>query len=618
MPELTYVGLGGLTYKEAPNGDLLVFGTATDPTLDLDQQVCDPQWLKEAMPEWFATGANVREQHQNIAAGVGLELSQDGAKWQLKSEVVDPGTKDKVKKGVLKGYSIGIKGAQVDRSDAALQVAPGGVIKGGKIVEVSLVDRPANPSATITIAKSVDGEWELTKADENSAYESKADGVPCPKCYGMGFTVGDGAEHEECDQCHGSGTVEVTTRPSEAYTTPQEQPLDPKAGKRDCPTCDGMGHVAARDDGGRFNGKAMRCPDCDGKGSALEDKGLAAEPDPDCETCHGTGKIRDGHVDCPDCVQGKAVWSTKTQNDLPDSSFAYIEPGGKKDADGKTVPRSKRHFPLYDADGKPDAAHIRNALARASQSPFGKKAMPKILAAAKKAGVEVSDDEKSAHPTAILIETLNKAADGGYKHDPATLAQVRDGIAECLIAEVEEFGEGDDERYDVQQLTDVLNTFLSWWQDEAMSGETADPFSKEPTLMSMISLGVSADLIKAASAEDATEDTKAELRSEMLKALGLDKEAIERSQKESAEEIASLKSELAEVKKMAAPTNFVKRATEIQQRRASEADQLEAEADRLKAAGMAHPDPETRAGYLKLAEERFSEARSLRQTGLGD
>jgi len=48
-------------------------------------------------------------------------------------------------------------------------------------------------------------------------------------------------------------------------------------------------------------------------------------------------------------------------NGLPDSAFAYIEPGGTKDSSGKTVPRSKRHYPVH------DAAHVRNALARIAQ-----------------------------------------------------------------------------------------------------------------------------------------------------------------------------------------------------------------------------------------------------------
>jgi hypothetical protein len=68
-------------------------------------------------------------------------------------------------------------------------------------------------------------------------------------------------------------------------------------------------------------------------------------------------------------------------DDLPDSDFGYIEPGGTKDGSGRTVPRSLRHFPLQ------DAAHVRNALARLSQSPFGDKARAKVEAAAKKLGI---------------------------------------------------------------------------------------------------------------------------------------------------------------------------------------------------------------------------------------
>lgn len=63
----------------------------------------------------------------------------------------------------------------------------------------------------------------------------------------------------------------------------------------------------------------------------------------------------------------KATWTAAYVNSLPDSSFLYIEPGGKKDSEGKTEPRSLRHLPVKDASGKPDAAHIRNAAARANQ-----------------------------------------------------------------------------------------------------------------------------------------------------------------------------------------------------------------------------------------------------------
>ena len=50
----------------------------------------------------------------------------------------------------------------------------------------------------------------------------------------------------------------------------------------------------------------------------------------------------------------KAVWSAAEVNELPDSSFLYIEPGGKKDEAGKTTPRSLRHLPYKDASGEVD------------------------------------------------------------------------------------------------------------------------------------------------------------------------------------------------------------------------------------------------------------------------
>lgn len=83
-----------------------------------------------------------------------------------------------------------------------------------------------------------------------------------------------------------------------------------------------------------------------------------------------------------------AELSSADINNLPDSDFAHIESGGTKDSEGKTVPRSLRHFPIH------DAAHVRNALARASQSPFGEKAMPKIRAAAKKFGIDASTEQQ--------------------------------------------------------------------------------------------------------------------------------------------------------------------------------------------------------------------------------
>lgn len=83
----------------------------------------------------------------------------------MTGEVVEPTAKRLVEKGVLSAYSIGISHPKVV-TDAR---APGGRICGGDIVEVSLVDRPANPSCKFALAKgAISGEWvgEIEQIDE--------------------------------------------------------------------------------------------------------------------------------------------------------------------------------------------------------------------------------------------------------------------------------------------------------------------------------------------------------------------------------------------------------------------------------------------------------------------
>jgi len=65
---------------------------------------------------------------------------------------------------------------------------------------------------------------------------------------------------------------------------------------------------------------------------------------------------------------GKADWDANYINNLPDSAFLYISSGGEKDEDGKTVPRTNRHFPVRNANDKLDPAHLRNAIGRIPQS----------------------------------------------------------------------------------------------------------------------------------------------------------------------------------------------------------------------------------------------------------
>ena len=148
--------------EKQEDGSLLVYGKATDDSLDIDQQICDDTWLSSAMPEWFKSGGNIREQHSSIAAGVAKEYESKADGHYISVLVVDPVSVKKVESGVLKGFSIGIKSPRVVRD----QKAANGRIIDGQIVEVSLVDRPANPNAKLMLAKSVEGETSLVKVEE--------------------------------------------------------------------------------------------------------------------------------------------------------------------------------------------------------------------------------------------------------------------------------------------------------------------------------------------------------------------------------------------------------------------------------------------------------------------
>jgi hypothetical protein len=103
----------------------------------------------------------------------------------------------------------------------------------------------------------------------------------------------------------------------------------------------------------------------------------------------------------------KAEMSTGGKNDLPDSAFAVIKPGGSKDEDDNTTPRDLRMLPHHTADGGVDLPHLRNALARVQQegtqlTPEQRKAaLSHLQSHAKDKGVGES------------AEDTNKSAQGG-------------------------------------------------------------------------------------------------------------------------------------------------------------------------------------------------------------
>lgn len=160
-----------LKYDEQPDGTLHVHGIATDSGLDRDEQIADPAWLSKAMPAWFQSGGNIREQHNaKSAAGVAIQYTPKAEGHHILAHVVDPVSVAKVKAKVLKGFSFGARNGRVVVDKAA----KGGRIIDGDIYEVSLVDRPANPRCTLTIAKA-DGAGDLQIVEEPELVEKTDD-----------------------------------------------------------------------------------------------------------------------------------------------------------------------------------------------------------------------------------------------------------------------------------------------------------------------------------------------------------------------------------------------------------------------------------------------------------
>jgi hypothetical protein len=90
------------------------------------------------------------------------------------------------------------------------------------------------------------------------------------------------------------------------------------------------------------------------------------------------------------------VWTRQYINDLEDSAFAVILPGGTKE-DGKTTPRTLRKFPYKNRNGKVDLPHLRNANSRVPQSEIPEEqkneAMAVLGRVKKKLGIGMSAEE---------------------------------------------------------------------------------------------------------------------------------------------------------------------------------------------------------------------------------
>jgi len=120
----------------------MVYGYASTADEDSQGDRIDVQAMADALPDYMRFG-NIREMHQASAVGKAIKADVDAKGTYLSAKIVDDVAWKKVKEGVYNGFSIG--GRVTKREGAS--------IKGIKLVEISLVDRPANPATTFDLYK---------------------------------------------------------------------------------------------------------------------------------------------------------------------------------------------------------------------------------------------------------------------------------------------------------------------------------------------------------------------------------------------------------------------------------------------------------------------------------
>src|SRR4051812_47822767 len=128
------------------DGTIIVYGIAQGQERDSVGEIITADAMKAALPSYREYPA-LREMHSASAAGttLNIEVGEDNI-TRIEAHVVDERAVKKVLTKVYRGFSIGGKILKRDKDDPS-------IITGIDLREISLVDRPALPSAKLTMWK---------------------------------------------------------------------------------------------------------------------------------------------------------------------------------------------------------------------------------------------------------------------------------------------------------------------------------------------------------------------------------------------------------------------------------------------------------------------------------
>lgn len=325
MAEQVHVSFPILKFDRTPDGDLIVYGKCTDGSVDADHQIVDSKWSAKALGDWLSSGGNMRVQHSPFlypaGKGLALEMDRDGdsGHWLKALVVKDTPAHGLVEKRILRDFSIGILDPQIVFDSHA---APGGTIKGGKIGEVSLVDRGSNKNTTFQIAKSAgDGGIELVARLLSVSPMAKM----------VMTSPGQLNKKKGKKKLVDSGGRDVSDVPDGDFAGPGH--TFPIKTPDDVPDAASLAHHADNPSAVRSKIKDIAerkfgtdednmPPSLQNKSDPDGDGSLTKSDGPACSLCDGKGTIRDGKVVCPDCHGSKTL-----QPDLAKGDAAQDYPG---------------------------------------------------------------------------------------------------------------------------------------------------------------------------------------------------------------------------------------------------------------------------------------------------
>jgi hypothetical protein len=125
----------------------MVWGYASTPRKDVQGESITLDCIKDALPDYMQW-RNVREMHQKKAIGITKTAEVDKKGLYIGCKIVGDENWEKVKPdddgdALLKGFSLGGQWIEKDGTDITKM----------RLMEISLVDRPANPDCRIDVIK---------------------------------------------------------------------------------------------------------------------------------------------------------------------------------------------------------------------------------------------------------------------------------------------------------------------------------------------------------------------------------------------------------------------------------------------------------------------------------